>query len=481
VLYNVLAKDALFRKREQSGENMKLTLIGGGGVRAPLFVASALRRTQRLGIEELCLMDVDAEKLQIISGLCRAIACISGSLTRITSTTDARAALEEAHYVVTTVRVGAEGGRVLDERIALRHGVLGQETTGPGGFAMAMRSIPVILGYAELLEQVSPGAWIFNFTNPAGLVTQALRDRGFNRVVGICDGANEAQHAVARWLGVDAHRLQAQVFGLNHLSWTSHVLLDGQDVLGPLLRNPAFLSDTRLNIFDPELVERLGMWLNEYLFYYYYAERAFTRINAEDKTRGEEIVELNRRLLDQLCAIDVERDPQAAIAVYYAYEKRRGATYMHYARPDAPTPQEADQHTQAADTVTEAVGEGYAGVALDVIEGLQADEPVHTALNVPNAGAITCMRPGDVVEVHCRVDRQGVHSLSVGEVPEPQEMLMRAVKLYERLAVEASRDRSRATAVDALMAHPLVLSYSRAKALVDEYLAAHARYVGTWK
>jgi len=460
---------------------MKLALIGGGGVRAPLFVASALRRAQRLGIEELCLMDVDAEKLRIISGLCRALVRASINSIRITCTTDARVALEGARYVVTTVRVGAEGGRVLDERIALRHGVLGQETTGPGGFAMAMRSIPVILGYAELLEQVSPGAWIFNFTNPAGLVTQALRDRGFDRVVGICDGANEAQHAVAHWLGVDAHRLHAKVFGLNHLSWTRRVLLDGEDVLAPLLRNPAFLSSTRLRMFDPELVERLGMWLNEYLFYYYYAERAFTSINSEDKTRGEEIVELNRRLLDQLRAIDVERNPQVALAVYYAYEKRRGATYMHYAQPGAPTPQEADQHTQAAEAPTEAEDEGYAGVALDIIQGLEADEPVYTALNVPNAGAITCMRPGDVVEVHCRVDREGVHPLPIGDVPEPQEMLMRAVKLYERLAAEAIRDRSRATAVAALMAHPLVLSYSRATALVDEYLAAHAPYVGTWK
>jgi len=460
---------------------MKLTLIGGGGVRAPLFVASALRRAQRLGIEELCLMDVDAEKLQIVGGLCRAIARASGSPTRITSTTEARAALEGARYVVTTVRVGAEDGRVLDECIALRHGVLGQETTGPGGFAMSMRSIPVILGYAELLEQVNPGAWIFNFTNPAGLVTQALRDRGFNRVVGICDGANEAQHAVARWLGVDAHRLQAKVFGLNHLSWTSHVLLDGKDVLAPLLRNPAFLSCTRLNMFDPELVQHLGMWLNEYLFYYYYAERAFTSINAEDKTRGEEIVELNRRLLDQLRTVDIKRDPQTALAAYYAYEKRRGATYMHYAQPGAPTPQEANQHAQAADAHTEAEGEGYAGVALDIIQGLETDEPVYTALNVPNAGAITCMRPGDVVEVHCRVDRKGVHPLPIGDIPESQEVLMRAVKLYERLAVEAIQDRSRVTAVAALMAHPLVLSYSRATALVNEYLTAHAPYVGTWK
>src|SRR5919109_3359385 len=151
---------------------MKLTLIGGGGVRAPLFVAAALRRAERVGLEELCLMDVDAEKLAIFGGLCRAVALRAGSRVRITITTDPRAALEGAKHVVTTIRVGFEQGRVLDERIALKHGVLGQETTGPGGFAMALRSIPALLGYAALAEEVSPGAWLYNFTNPAGLVTQ---------------------------------------------------------------------------------------------------------------------------------------------------------------------------------------------------------------------------------------------------------------------------------------------------------------------
>src|SRR6185295_10982868 len=198
---------------------MKLALIGGGGVRAPLFVASALRRAERVGLEELCLMDIDAEKLAIFGELCREVCRRAESDVRITTTTDARAALEGARHVITTIRVGAEQGRVLDERIALKHGVLGQETTGPGGFAMALRSIPAVVSYAELLEQISPGAWLYSFTNPAGLVTQALRDRGFSRTIGICDGANVGHHAVADWLGVEDRQLRAEVFGLNHLSW----------------------------------------------------------------------------------------------------------------------------------------------------------------------------------------------------------------------------------------------------------------------
>ncbi len=456
---------------------MKLALVGGGGVRAPLFVASALRRAERVGLEEVCLMDVDGEKLQIFGTLCQEVARRAESDVRITMTTDPREALEGARHVVTTIRVGGEQGRVLDERIALRHSVLGQETTGPGGFAMALRSIPAVLRYAEMLEQVSPGAWLYSFTNPAGLVTQALRAAGFTRTIGICDGANVGHEAVAEWLDLDPQALRAEVFGLNHLSWTRRVMHGDEDVLAPLLRDPAFLSGTMMKLFDRELVDMVGMWINEYLYYYYYAEQAVASINADEKTRGEEIVELNRKLLDQLRAIDVRRDPAAGLRAFYTYQNRRSATYMHYAQPDAPTMAEADQTT---DTEHISDGEGYAGVALGIIEAMETGVPLYTGLNVANEGAISCMHPDDVVEVSCVVDHAGVRPLPIGEVPEPQARLMQQVKLYERLTVEAIRTRSRTTAVAALMAHPLVLSYSRARPLVDEYLEAHRAYVGEW-
>jgi 6-phospho-beta-glucosidase len=469
---------------------MKLALIGGGGVRAPLFVASALRRADRIGLDEICLMDIDAEKLAIFGALCREVARAAGSPVRITSTTDARAALEGARYVVTTIRVGGDEGRVFDERIALRHGVLGQETTGPGGFAMALRSIPAVLGYAELLDQVSPGAWTFNFTNPAGLVTQALHDNGFHRTVGICDAANEAQLSAARWLKVDGKKLRAEVFGLNHLSWARRVMRDDQDVLAPLLRDPGFLSNTMMNVFDRELVEETGMWMNEYLYYFHYAERAVSQITADERTRGEEIRELNRQLLKQLNSIGAERHPQAALNAYYAYENRRSATYMHYARPDAPTPEEADERAAAKSAGASAqspgeppaeAGEGYAGVALSIVEALETGTRLYTALNVPNEGAINCLQLGDVVEVSCEVSRDGIRPLPIGDIPEAQELLICSIKRYERLTVEAIMKRSRSKAILALMAHPLVLSYSRAQTLVDEYLVAHASYVGTWQ
>jgi 6-phospho-beta-glucosidase len=458
---------------------MKLTLIGGGGVRAPLFVMTLLRWQERIGATELCLMDIDERKLGLIGALCRELAHRAGDPFTIRTTTDAQEALTGADHVVTTIRAGFEQARATDERIALRHGVLGQETTGPGGFAMALRSIPAILGYAQLMQEVSPTAWMYNFTNPAGLVTQALRDDGFTRTIGICDGANGGQAAIASWAGVEMRQVRSEVFGLNHLSWCRQAWIEGQDVLPLALGDERFLREHQ-RLFAPELVRMIGMHLNEYLYYYYYAEQALAAISGEGMTRGEEIVELNHRLLEQLEVIGVERDPERALRTFFGYEKRRGATYMHYAYGGQRIEEANRKQIFDTDIPTEA-GEGYAGVALSIIEALESGKPLYTALNIPNEGSISGMAADDVVEVSSCVDSSGVHPLEIGTVPAPQLRLMQAVKLYERLTVQSVREHSRALAIEALMAHPLVLSYSRAKLLVDEFLAAHRAYVGEWK
>jgi 6-phospho-beta-glucosidase len=459
---------------------MKLTLIGGGGVRSPLFVMSLLRWHKRVGVTELCLMDIDAHKLDIFGEMCREVVRRAGNPFKVTATTDAREALTGARHVVTTIRVGFEQGRATDERIALKHGVLGQETTGPGGFAMALRSIPAIMGYARLLQEVSPGAWMFNFTNPAGLVAQALHDAGFHRTIGICDGANGGQEAIAAWASVPVEEVRAEVFGLNHLSWCRRAWVNGEEVMAKAIADDRFLKDGQA-LFAPELVRRIGMHCNEYLYYYYYAEKAVQAISAEGKTRGEEIVELNQRLMEQLEEIDVRRNPERALRAFFGYEKRRGATYMHYAYEDGTSIADADRDLVFDADIPEHAGEGYAGVALSLIEAIEQDKAIYTGINVPNAGAISGMADDDVVEISCRVDGSGIHPQKIGEIPESALNLMRTIKLYERLTVRAIRERSRALAVEALMVHPLVLSYSRAKALVDEYLSAHAEYVGEWR
>jgi 6-phospho-beta-glucosidase len=440
---------------------------------------SLLGWQERIGIDELCLMDIDASKLERFGALCRQIVHRAGDPYKLTTTRDAAEALTGASHVVTTIRAGQDVGRAVDERIALNHGVLGQETTGPGGFAMAMRSIPALLGYARILQEVSPGAWMYNFTNPAGLVTQALRDAGFERTIGICDGANGGQAAIAAWLGIDPKEVRAEVYGLNHLSWCGKAWVNGEEKMQAALKDENFLRQMQ-PLFDPHLVRRIGAHCNEYLYYYYYAEQAVAAINREGLTRGEEIVELNRRLMDQLDEIDIERNPERALRTFFGYEHRRGQTYMHYAYGGMSIAEANRQQIFDAD-IPEHAGEGYAGVALSVIEALQNGGPLYIALNVPNRGAIAGMAADDVVEVSCRVDAAGVHPMPIGEIGPVQLNLMRTVKLYEKLAVMAVQHRSRGLAVHALMVHPLVQSYPRAKALVDDYMNAHAHLIGEWK
>jgi 6-phospho-beta-glucosidase len=447
---------------------VKLAIIGGAGVRAPLLAASAVRRAERLDLREIWLVDVDERRLKVFGGLAESIAARSSTPVGLRLTQDADQALDGADYVITTVRVGGDHSRVLDERIALRHGVLGQETTGAGGFAMAMRTMPAVLSYARRLQELSPDAWILNFTNPAGLVAQGLTYAGIPRVIGICDSANLAQHAVAEQLEIDPNALRPEVFGLNHLSWTRRVLsVDGDDLLAPLLRDDEFVAATMQRFFERELREHVGMWLNEYLYYWYYAERALAAIQSDGSTRGEEVEELNAELLRELDSL-VDTDTATALEHYMAYHDRRHAHYMHYADPGGNGRNLGDN------------GEGYAGVALDVIEALETGSRVYTGLNVPNGSAIDGFLDEDVVEVSCLIDADGVRPRSIGSIPDAQAALMHSVKAYERAAARAILDHSRENAIDALMLHPLVVSYSRARDLVDDYLDAHAAWLAGW-
>jgi 6-phospho-beta-glucosidase len=451
---------------------MKLAIIGGGGVRAPLFVQSALRRAERLQLTEIALMDTDAAQLQLIGALCTELARRAGSDVAITTTTSADEAFTGVSHVVTTVRPGGAEGRVTDERIARKHGVLGQETTGACGFAMALRSIPTILDYARRLREISPEAWLYNFTNPAGLVSQALSDAGVDRCVGICDSANGAQNAIARRFGIDPQAVEADLFGLNHLSFTRYAKVDGVDRLPEALADDAFLAATNMRVFEPRVVRRLGLWINEYLYYYYYLDQALAG-HGNGPTRGEEVLELNRQLLDELRRIDAGRRPDQALKAYFDYEHRRSGSYMAHA-----TQVEAD--TEEADAAAED-GEGYAGVALSLMEALEGNGRIRTGLNVVNRGAITDLQDSDVVEVSCIVDGDGIRPVPIGAMPEEQSYLIRNVKHYERLASRAILSRNRDQAIDALVAHPLVLSYSRAEPLVDDFIAAYPQFTEGWR
>lgn len=456
---------------------MKLAVIGGGSVRSPEFVRGAVTLAEEMELNELWLMDNDSDRLKAIGPLCSEIVRQAHSSLRICFTDNLKEALKDSSVIVTTMRVGQEKARVLDERIALRYGVLGQETTGAGGFSMAMRSIPAALEVAMLAESVTCAAWILNFTNPAGLVTQALHNAGYRRVVGICDSANTAQHAIAHYLHAAPDTVRTEVFGLNHLSWTRSARIAGQDRLAELLADDEFIQSTHLRLFGSKLIHRIGMFPNEYLYYYYFRDLALEHIQHEEITRGEAI----RMHSEELFRALKNHSPEEGLRILENYHAQRSATYMTYAATESTVSgQKRPQETERLREET-AAPEGYAGVALRTALALLQDRPLRIGLNVPNESAIHGLRPHDIVEVTCEVDGSGIHPIPIGDIPEDAYLLMRSVKRYENLAAEAILKRDRRLAYDALVAHPLIGSYHKSQQLVDAYLQAHEEHVGAWR
>lgn len=462
---------------------MKLVVMGGAGVRAPLLMPALAKRQEAIDLRQVVLMDRNEEKLSLMGPLCDFVAETTGAQFDLRWTTDTREALDGAGAVITTIRVGEEEGRVIDERIALEHGVLGQETTGPGGFAMALRSIPAVIAYARQMRELCPDAWLLNFTNPAGLVAQALTEAFPEmKIAGICDTPSGMHRQVAAAFGRQTAEIPIRLFGLNHLSWLAEAMVDGENVVPRLIDDPILSAPvTEMALFDRDLLRLLGMIPNEYLYFYYYRERAVANIRAAAETRGEQVRRLSGELLRDLREIAPGRRPRDAWRRYRRYLESRHGTYLAMERGGQEGLAEAEAEL-ATDEQPEDVpdgGEGYAGVALDILTAAGGRESRIVA-NVPNRGAIPGMADDDVVEVVCRASPSGLHPVAQGTIPPDSLLLMQDVKRYERLTVQAIRERSRDLAIEALLVHPLVGSYSLAQSLVDAYLTAHAASVGEW-
>jgi 6-phospho-beta-glucosidase len=444
---------------------MKIAVLGGAGVRTPLIVQTMARRQARIGLDELALMDIDGERLELIGALTAPIEASLGF--RLTRTTEACSALRGADFVITTFRAGGIDSRVIDERVPLRHGVLGQETTGPGGFAMGMRSIPVLLDYIRLMSEECPDAWLINFANPAGMLAEAAtRMGGWQRTVGICDSPQAAAHFAAAVLGVPAGEIFLDYFGLNHLGWTRAVLHNGRDYLPELLEVLGRGAQVHGLPFEADLIQALGLLPNEYLYYYYYGRQAVEHILASGGSRGEQIAALNRELFAGLRQAHAQGNVPAMLSAYEGYLQQRGDSYM--ARETGRGQQPEPENAGAAEP-----GEGYAGVALDLIEALSGSRPRQMILNVPNRGAITGLPADAVVEVPSYVGKGMLRPLAVGAVPGGCLGLMAQVKHYEQLTIAAAVQGSYALALEALTVHPLVRDHSVARQILDEYRVEH--------
>lgn len=466
---------------------MKMALIGAGSVRTVYFVESVVKYASRLGIDRLVLMDDNEEKLEIFGSLAMHTAAEAGCSVKLELATNFIEAVTDADFVVMTIRVGMDEARVLDERIALSHGVIGQETTGAGGFAYALRTIPVIVEYSRLIRKYSKNAMIFNFSNPSGLVTQAVISDGYERIAGICDNATGMQINLAEALNVDTSDLFVRVYGLNHLSWADKVEVRGVDILERLMANDHFIANFKeFAYFDRDLVRMLKSIPNGYLYYFYHREKALKNMLSSNKSRGETIKEINDRMMEELRKVDIKRNPRTAFEIFRCFMHEREGSYMSMelgGQKNVLLPLDTGQlgiGGLADSSAGRQVYEGYAGVAFNCIEALNSGIPANIAVNVPNRGAIAGLRDDDVVEITCRIDREGPHPVSIEEIPEDNMLLIKQVKRYERLTVEAVRYKSSELAVEALMVHPLVNSYSLAKELFRDYRKAHEKYLEGW-
>ena len=453
---------------------MKITVIGGGGVRSMFLAKSIAQKAERLHIDELCFMDNNEQKLKIYGGMAAHVAKLLCPKMRFSITSDAVEAVTDADYVITTIRVGEDDMRARDERIALNKGILGQETTGAAGFSFAMRSVPALAEYCELIKKYSKSdVKVFNFTNPAGVVSQTLRDMGYDFTYGICDAPSGMLRSFALLYNENPDNIFGEVYGLNHLSYFKSIKLNGKEIMHELIENDEAYVKTDMRYFSKELLKDRKAVLNEYLYYFYYREQAVENILKAEQTRGEQIRDINKNMTAELSAMDIENDFEGCLKVFEKWYGMREGSYM---ASETRVKRTAPWHFD----IYEKDDGGYAGVALKFIENAQSGTTGTMIMCIPNNGAINGLRDNDVVEITCDVNADSCIPHKIGDVDEQNLEMIRRVKIYERLSSKAIREKDKAAAVQALTLHPLVNSYSLAKELVDEFIEHNKHYSDGW-
>ncbi|HEX5013359.1 MAG TPA: hypothetical protein VFV72_04295 [Candidatus Limnocylindrales bacterium] len=424
---------------------IKLTYIGGGSTRAPGTVAALIERGAKFEGSELVLVDLDERHLDVVRRLATRMAEVRGLDLRISATTDRQAGIRDADVILTSFRPGGFEARRLDERIPLEHGVIGQETQGPGGFFMALRSIAVMQEIVADIERLAPSAFLVNYTNPVNIVSEAVTHHSAVPTISLCEGPIYFGPNVAKSAGLDPDRLEQVLVGLNHTGWTVRQLYDGADV-APLIRE-AWERRCR----EPwaqtrggrmlRLAAAIGSLPSDYLYYYYFREEALAEALAAPTTRAEDIL--------------------AEVDDYWRhYEEQAGAA--------AP----------ALDPARSRGGILELELAIDVIDAIVNDTGETWPVNVPNRGGALPGFPEDlVVEVPAVVGRGGATPVAVPPLPRQVRGLIEALGEYQALTAEAAWTGGRRQAVAALAGHPLVLSLPLAERLYDAMAAAHRGYL----
>lgn len=492
---------------------MRLAILGGGGFRVPL-VFRALSGGQYAGlISDVTLYDTDPVRLRAISNVLDSMPDGGLSKPSITATTDLDRALTGADIVFAAIRPGSTAGRVSDERVALELGLIGQETVGAGGISYALRSIPEMLRIAERLNELSPHAWLINFTNPAGMVTEALQQVLGKRVIGICDSPIGLVRRAARAVNMPATSSLSGVdyVGLNHLGWLRGLEHDGVDRLPALLADASKLSSFEEGrVFGPRLLKLLKAIPNEYLFYYYFQAEATRALTGSGQTRGEFIAAQQEELYARLAGSGDSGDTAEGPGIGGGVGGGAGAEHDNEASATlddviggspgtattTPTPYElwdSARRSREAGYLAEArtdeekrdesdlAGGGYEAVALAVMNAVLTDTRAHLILNVRNGSTIACLPASCVIEVPSIVDGSGAEAMPVRPLSLHQRGLMTEIKAVEESVIEAVTEGSRDAALRAFTLHPLINSANLAGRLLEGYEQAFPELEQLWR
>jgi 6-phospho-beta-glucosidase len=421
-------------------KKLKIAIIGAGSTYTPELIEGLILRNTSLPVTELALMDIDECKLNIVGGLSRRMVEKAGIKTTFKLTMDLREALTEADFVLAQIRVGKLPCRILDEKIPLTYGLIGQETTGIGGFFKALRTIPVMLEIATLMEELCPNAWLINFSNPSGILAQALQNHTKIKTLGLCNVPINMFAGVEQSLGMT--NLDIEYVGLNHLSFITGIKQQGKDLLQEALAQGVQgqgMKNIPLEGFSAELIQTIGAIPSSYLEYFYYREDKLKHLLEEKQSRGEVCVEIEERLLEQYQQETLAEKPKEL-------EKRGGARYSE--------------------------------AAISLVDAIYNDKQEVHVVNVLNGGALEFMEVDDTVEVAAVIGKKGAVPVPVRPFTNRHVMeLMKTVKAYERHTVKAAIDGDDEEAMRALLIHPLVGDYHKAKQCYEEMKLAHKEYL----
>ncbi|MFA9436142.1 MAG: 6-phospho-beta-glucosidase [Candidatus Bathyarchaeota archaeon] len=426
---------------------MKVAVIGGGSSYTPEIINGFLDKIETFPVKELWLMDISRERLDIVGKFAQRMVKEKGSPFKVHLSSDRRKAIEDAQYIITQLRVGGMAARREDEYLGRRHGLIGQETTGVGGMAKALRTIPVILSIAQDIKEVSSDALLVNFTNPAGLNTEALaRFAPEVQTVGVCNVPITTKIRILKNIGYNISHEHAQLntLGLNHLSWHRGMTVDGEDVWPQVLEKyiEGHFEDPPHVIFPAEMIRSLRVLPNSYLQYYYFTEKKLKEQEKWPPSRAEQVIEIEANLLRQ------------------------------YSEPN---------RTEPPDDLMKRGGAHYSTVATQLLDAHYNDLDETQILNVPHNGAISGY-PGDwVLEMPCKVNRNGVKPIKADPLPSACNGLLASVKNYELLTVKAAVYGDRDVAFQALLAHPLGPSADKVEAVLQDLLKTNRGYLPQFK